>query len=120
MATRKSIEERITALEFEVEKLKDRVNERLGEPKSWVESVAGTFANDPAFHEAMRLGRISRVSRPQATAQGGAEGPQDSQAAVSPTSVTPPELSLVRTWSLRRDRSPTSHDAGYILAPLRG
>lgn len=48
------LERRVAALETEVAKLK-------GEPpKPWAEQIHGIFANDPAFEEAMRLGREYR------------------------------------------------------------
>jgi hypothetical protein len=56
------LEVRVSALEVEVARLK----ERLGEPgvpsrPDW-RNVVGSFANDPAFEEAMRLGREWRES----------------------------------------------------------
>jgi hypothetical protein len=51
--TRGQIEARLSALEEEIARLK-----RLAKP--WWEQMWGTFANDPAFDEAMRLGRRYR------------------------------------------------------------
>ena len=56
------IEVRVTALEAEVARLKQRLNEST-EPKGhWVDRVYGAFAGDPDFLEAMRLGRKYRES----------------------------------------------------------
>lgn len=59
MAT--SLEERVATLEAEVQRLKD---ERAGANPStpWWELIRGTFRNDPAYVEAMRLGREWRES----------------------------------------------------------
>jgi len=51
----------------QLEKRLDKVEERLAEinpapQKKWWEAIAGTFANDPAFEEAARLGREYRLS----------------------------------------------------------
>lgn len=56
MAT-SSMEKRLSALEQEVERLKAQLDTR-----PWWEKVAGSFANDPMFDEAMRLGREYRES----------------------------------------------------------
>ena len=64
-----SLQQRVAALETEVALLKKRIEatEKPGDP--WLEKVWGAFANDPAFEEAMRLGREYRESlrpkRPQ-------------------------------------------------------
>lgn len=59
--TTSSVEKRLVALEHEVEKLKARVNG--GDAKGpWWEELFGKYANDPAFEEAMRLGRQYRKS----------------------------------------------------------
>lgn len=57
------LEERLTRLEAEVEALK---RERaVVEParKPWWEEIRGTFKDDPAYVEAMRLGREWRQSQ---------------------------------------------------------
>lgn len=51
--TQNQLEKRLAALEAEVANLKQ---ERKS-PGRWWDEIAGTFANDPAFHEAMELGR---------------------------------------------------------------
>lgn len=52
------LERRIAALEAEVARMK----ERTPDSAPWWQRVAGTFANDPLFEEAMRLGREYRRS----------------------------------------------------------
>ena len=61
MATGK-LEERLAALEAEVERLKGQLGHQLNSGKPWWEEIAGTFANDPIYAEAMRLGREYRES----------------------------------------------------------
>ncbi|MBI3929118.1 MAG: hypothetical protein HY319_26475 [Armatimonadetes bacterium] len=53
------LEERVAALEQEVAVLKRRL-EPEGRP--WWERILGTFADDPVFDDAMRLGRQYRES----------------------------------------------------------
>jgi hypothetical protein len=56
------LESRVAALEAEVGRLKQRLEEPA-EPKThWVDKVYGAFAGDPDFLEAMRLGREYRES----------------------------------------------------------
>ena len=55
------LKDRVAALEAEVARLKEIVGN--SEPKEpWWKRIAGTFAGDPAFLEAMRLGREYRES----------------------------------------------------------
>jgi hypothetical protein len=60
----KPLEERVAALEQEVAILKARVDasHKAGQA-NWVDKITGLFANDPAFDEAMRLGRKYRESQ---------------------------------------------------------
>lgn len=61
--TNKEIEQRLAALETEFALLKSKM-EKNGEVKTpWYEKIAGTFADDPAYDEAMRLGREYRLSQ---------------------------------------------------------
>jgi len=61
MATVK-LAERVKLLEVEVARLKDKIESSEKEAKPWTEKIWGIFANDPAFEEAMRLGREYRES----------------------------------------------------------
>lgn len=56
-----NIEERLANLEAEVALLKSKL--QSDSPKTpWWETITGTFANDPVYDEAMRLGREYRES----------------------------------------------------------
>jgi len=57
-----TIESRLAALEAEVAQLKARVAELGKSDIPWWEKIAGSFANDPTYHEAMRSGREYRDS----------------------------------------------------------
>jgi hypothetical protein len=54
--------ERVSSLEAEVARLKERIEEPAVSSRSDWRSIVGSFANDPAFEEAMRLGREWRES----------------------------------------------------------
>ena len=59
----KQLEERVAFLEAEVARLKGMIESgsSTGQPTlPWWEKVAGTFADDPMYDEAMRLGREYR------------------------------------------------------------
>ena len=57
------LEERMTRLEAEVAALKrERLNEATGK-KPWWEEIRGTFKDDPAYVEAMQLGREWRQAQ---------------------------------------------------------
>ena len=56
------IENRVAVLEAEVALLKGKI-EKNGDNKPWYEKIAGTFADDPIYEEAMRLGREYRESQ---------------------------------------------------------
>lgn len=56
------IEERLAALDREVADLKRKLPPAEPVVKPWWEITAGTFADDPAFEEAMELGRQYRRS----------------------------------------------------------
>jgi hypothetical protein len=58
MATMK-LKDRVAMLEAEVARLKRKLKI---DSRPWTEKIAGIFANDPAFEEAMRLGREYRES----------------------------------------------------------
>ncbi len=55
------LKDRVAALEAEVARLKEMVFSSKDETPWW-KRIAGTFAGDPAFLEAMRLGREYRQS----------------------------------------------------------
>jgi hypothetical protein len=55
-----NIEERLANLEAEVALLKTKLQSDSKTP--WWETITGTFANDPVYDEAMRLGREYRES----------------------------------------------------------
>lgn len=57
--TKKSLNARVAELETELTALKKRLPP---EPAGW-RSIVGMFANDPAFDEAMRLGREYREAQ---------------------------------------------------------
>ncbi len=57
-----SLEQRVAALEQEVARLKSKVEGEVGNRVPWWDKIAGTFANDPIYAEAMRLGRQYRAS----------------------------------------------------------
>ncbi|ELR98146.1 hypothetical protein [Gloeocapsa sp. PCC 73106] len=55
------LEERVAHLEAEVAQLKNKV-ENEASSKRWWEQIVGTFAENSAYDEAMRLGREYRDS----------------------------------------------------------
>jgi hypothetical protein len=57
-----NIEARLAALEAEVEQLKQRLAQAKEPDVPWWQKIAGSFANDPLYEEAMRLGREYRES----------------------------------------------------------
>ena len=57
-----NLEERVAALESEVARLKAALRQRGTSRTRWWEQIAGTFADDPAHEEAMKLGREYRES----------------------------------------------------------
>jgi hypothetical protein len=56
------IEERLGKLEAEVAQLKRATHNSLDQTKPWWEEIIGVFADEPAFEEAMTLGREYRQS----------------------------------------------------------
>ena len=57
-----SLQQRVAALEAEVARLKARIEAKEQPADPWLQTVWGAFADDPAFEEAMRLGREYRES----------------------------------------------------------
>jgi len=62
MSAIEKLEQRIAALEAEVARLKERSGNGQPDNRPWPEKIFGTFANDPEYEEAMRLGREYRES----------------------------------------------------------
>jgi phage-related baseplate assembly protein len=57
----------VNSSQREIAQLKARLSAIPTKKNNWVERIAGTFANDPIFEEAVRLGRKWRKSdRPKA------------------------------------------------------
>jgi len=52
-----NIEKRLQALETEVAALKSRLEGGRSPTEPWWRAISGTFKDDPAFLEAMELGR---------------------------------------------------------------
>lgn len=57
-----NLEKRVIAIEAEVAELKAKLATVSGEDVPWWKRISGIFADDPAFEEAMRLGREWRES----------------------------------------------------------
>ena len=57
------IEERLARLEAEVAQLKVKVSQDIDKPVPWWQQISGVFKDDPAFDEAMRLGREWREAQ---------------------------------------------------------
>jgi hypothetical protein len=62
MSAIEKLEQRVAALEAEVAKLKEQNGKNESDDRPWWEKIYGTFANDPYYEEAMRLGREYRES----------------------------------------------------------
>jgi hypothetical protein len=56
------LEKRVKALEDEVARLRVKVESSESDCIPWWKQISGIFADDPAFEEAMRLGREWRES----------------------------------------------------------
>jgi hypothetical protein len=66
IAMSQTLEKRVAVLESELAELKKSIRP----DKPWWRAIQGGFANDPAFKEAMRLGREYRESlRPKSPAR---------------------------------------------------
>jgi hypothetical protein len=64
----KQLEERVSHLEVEVALLKNKV-EKDSSSRPWWAGVAGTFADNSAYDEAMRLGHEHRKSLGQSSTE---------------------------------------------------
>jgi hypothetical protein len=56
------IEERLAVLEAEIAQLKKQLAQGATPPRAWWKEIAGSFANDPVFQKAMKLGEDYRRS----------------------------------------------------------
>lgn len=56
------LEQRVAALEAEMARLKEKLEGTSKPEQPWWRQIAGTFADDPIYEEAMRLGREYRES----------------------------------------------------------
>jgi hypothetical protein len=61
--TNTEIKKRLEVLEAEVALLKSETKKKGTDNKPWYEKIAGTFADDPIYDEAMRLGREYRLAQ---------------------------------------------------------
>ncbi len=57
------VEKRLLILENELASLKQKFEQIEKEKLPWWKQIIGTFADDPAHEEAMRLGREYRLSQ---------------------------------------------------------
>ena len=57
------VEKRISILEEELSILKSKFEKIEKKDLPWWDKIAGTFADNPAYNEAMRLGREYRLSQ---------------------------------------------------------
>ena len=72
------LESRVTILEAKVIQLQSKLEAVVPDTKPWWEHLVGAFADDPAFEEAMRLGREYRESlRPKPRAKRNQRNPSD-------------------------------------------
>ena len=60
-----TMEERLSALESEVEAVKRQLA-RMGKPRAWLDEIAGSMDPWPEFEEVLRLGRELRQSEQDA------------------------------------------------------
>ena len=57
-----SLKQCVADLEREVAQLKTQIGDGTSKPNPWIEQLFGIFADEPAFEEAMKLGRKFRKS----------------------------------------------------------
>ena len=60
-ATNTRLEERVTALERELQKVKSELKASRQESQPWWEHFAGTFKNDALFDKVVKAGRAYRL-----------------------------------------------------------
>ncbi len=69
-SARPDLEQRLTDLEAEMSKLKQKVD-KLDSDERWWEKITGTFEDDPVYDEAMKRGRQYRESQRPKVSTGG-------------------------------------------------
>jgi hypothetical protein len=62
MSAIENLEKRLLAVETDLAQLKKKSGGKEVDDRPWFEKIYGTFANDPLYDEAMRLGREYRES----------------------------------------------------------
>ena len=66
-----SLEKRVIAIEAEVAEIKAKLATVSGEEVPWWKHISGIFADDPAFEEAMKLGRVAGIVSTETTPEKG-------------------------------------------------
>lgn len=61
--TNTELESRISILETEMALIKSKIEKKEETKTPWWEEIAGTFADDQIYDEAMRLGREYRLAQ---------------------------------------------------------
>ncbi len=61
--TNTELENRISVLEAEMAMVKSTIEKKQETKEPWWEQIAGTFADDAIYDEAMRLGREYRIAQ---------------------------------------------------------
>lgn len=74
--TAPQLEKRLSRLEAEIAGLKQKLSQPARAQTAWWEQIIGRFANNPAYDEAMQLGRKYRESLvwPKRARRGGKNG----------------------------------------------
>lgn len=66
MSDSMTVEQRLAQVEREIADLKSRVNSLGGQKPNWIDTVSGSFKDDPDFEEIVRLGKeIREADRPE-------------------------------------------------------
>lgn len=65
MSNSSTVEERLARVEKELAELKSRVSSAAAPRANWIETISGSFKDDPDFAEIVRLGKeIRDADRP--------------------------------------------------------
>lgn len=65
MSNSSTVEERLARVEKELAELKSRVSSAAAPRGNWIETISGSFKDDPDFAEIVRLGKeIRDADRP--------------------------------------------------------